>query len=102
MPRYKVGRRKRLKDRSHSRPSGEKTTHRGFYYQTRSTMVPNSARFAGEYGHGLITVGGEVPETYREIFANFERERETGKDQPMPRMIEIRSPIPMTRTAPSM
>jgi alkanesulfonate monooxygenase SsuD/methylene tetrahydromethanopterin reductase-like flavin-dependent oxidoreductase (luciferase family) len=35
-------------------------------------MVPNSARFAGKNGDGLITVGGEEPETYREIFANFE------------------------------
>jgi G6PDH family F420-dependent oxidoreductase len=57
--------------------SGEKITHRGEYYQTRdaklytlpgqpisiyiSTMVPASARFAGKYGDGLITVGGEDP-----------------------------------------
>jgi hypothetical protein len=61
--------------------TGEKVTHRGVYYQTRqaqlytlprepirlyvSTMVPNSARFAGKRGDGLITVGGEEPDTYR-------------------------------------
>ena len=38
-------------------------------------MVPNSAWFAGKYGDGLITVGGEEQETYREIFANSKRER---------------------------
>jgi coenzyme F420-dependent glucose-6-phosphate dehydrogenase len=87
--------------------SGEKITHKGTYYQTRqaklytlpdqsiplyvSTMVPNSARFAGQHGDGLVTVGGEEPETYREIFANFEAgARETGKDpKRTPRMIEI-------------
>ena len=54
-------------------------------------MVPNSARFAGQYGDGLVTVGGEEPETYREIFANFEAgARETGKDpKRTPRMVEI-------------
>jgi coenzyme F420-dependent glucose-6-phosphate dehydrogenase len=54
-------------------------------------MVPNSAHFAGKYGDGLITVGGEEPETYRDIFANFEAgAREAGKDPSrMPRMIEL-------------
>ena len=87
--------------------TGDKITHRGIYYQTRqaklytrprdpiplyvSTMVPNSARFAGEYGDGLITVGGEESETYREILQNFETgAREAGKDPSrMPRMIEL-------------
>jgi coenzyme F420-dependent glucose-6-phosphate dehydrogenase len=87
--------------------TGEKTTHRGTYYQTRqaklytrpsepiplyiSTMVPNSARFAGRYGDGLITVGGEEPETYRQIFENFNAgAEEAGKDPArMPRMIEL-------------
>jgi coenzyme F420-dependent glucose-6-phosphate dehydrogenase len=87
--------------------SGEKITHRGTYYQTRkaklytrpieviplyiSTMVPNSAGFAGKYGDGLITVGGEEPETYRQIFANFDAgAKDTGKEpKQMPRMIEI-------------
>jgi coenzyme F420-dependent glucose-6-phosphate dehydrogenase len=87
--------------------TGEKITHRGTHYQTRqaklytrprdsislyiSTMVPNSARFAGKYGDGLVTVGGEDRETYQEIFANFEAgAREAGKDpSQMPRMIEL-------------
>jgi coenzyme F420-dependent glucose-6-phosphate dehydrogenase len=87
--------------------SGEKITHKGVHYQTRqaklytlppqsiplyiSTMVPNSAAFAGQYGDGLITVGGEEPETYRGILANFEaRAQKAGKDpHRMPRMIEI-------------
>src|SRR5215510_12121762 len=87
--------------------TGEKITHRGTYYQTRqaklytrprdpislyiSTMVPDSSRFAGEYGDGLVTVGGEDRETYREIFANFEAgAREAGKNpSQMPRMVEL-------------
>src|SRR4029453_17830883 len=87
--------------------TGDKITHRGTHYQTRqaklytrprdpislyiSTMVPNSARFAGKYGDGLVTVGGEDRETYQEIFANFEAgAREAGKDPSrMPRMIEL-------------
>lgn len=87
--------------------NGDKITHRGIYYQTRqaklytrprdpisvyiSTMTPNSARFAGKYGDGLVTVGGEDPETYRDLIQNFETgARETGKDpKRMPRMIEL-------------
>jgi coenzyme F420-dependent glucose-6-phosphate dehydrogenase len=87
--------------------SGEKITHRGVYYQTRqaklytlpskpipiyvSALVPNSARFAGKYGDGLITVGGEEPETYRKMLENFEAgAREVGKDpSKMPRLIEL-------------
>jgi coenzyme F420-dependent glucose-6-phosphate dehydrogenase len=87
--------------------TGEKITHRGPYYQTRkaklytcpneaiplyiSTMVPNSAAFAGKHADGLITVGGEEPETYKEIFENFNAGvKEAGKDPiGMPRMIEL-------------
>ena len=87
--------------------TGEKVTHKGVYYQTRqaklytrpsepipvyiSTMVPNSARFAGKYGDGLITVGGEEPEIYRAIFQNFVAgAKEAGKDPSrMPRMVEL-------------
>ena len=87
--------------------TGEKITHRGVYYQTRkaklytrpsdaipiyvSSMVPNSARFAGKYGDGLITVGGEEPDTYGELFQNFSSAaKDAGKDPAgMPRMIEI-------------
>jgi coenzyme F420-dependent glucose-6-phosphate dehydrogenase len=87
--------------------AGEKVTHKGVYYQTRqaklytrpktpiplyiSAMVPNSARFAGKYGDGLITVGGEEPETYRQMFESFDQgAREVGKDpSQIPRMIEL-------------
>ena len=87
--------------------SADKVTYHGEFYETQqaklyttpvepiplyiSSMVPNSAHFAGEYGDGLITVGGEEPETYREIMRNFEAgAQEAGKDpSKMPRMIEL-------------
>jgi coenzyme F420-dependent glucose-6-phosphate dehydrogenase len=87
--------------------TGEKTTYEGAHYQTRqaklytrpkesipiyvSSMVPDSAHFAGKHGDGLITVGGDEPDTYRQIIKNFETgAREAGKDPArMPRMIEI-------------
>jgi coenzyme F420-dependent glucose-6-phosphate dehydrogenase len=87
--------------------TGEKITHQGAHYQTRqarlhtrpqesipiyiSSLVPDSAHFAGKHGDGLITVGGEEPDTYRQIIANFEAgAREASKDPArMPRMIEI-------------
>jgi coenzyme F420-dependent glucose-6-phosphate dehydrogenase len=87
--------------------TGEKITHRGMYYQTRqaklytrpaepvplyvSTMVPNSARFAGKYGDGFITVGGQDADTYREIIESFDAgAREAGKDpSQMPHMVEL-------------
>jgi len=87
--------------------TGEKITHKGAHYQTRkaklytcpseaiplyiSTMVPNSAAFAGKYGDGLITVGGEEPESYGKILENFDAgAKEAGKDPAaMPRMIEL-------------
>jgi coenzyme F420-dependent glucose-6-phosphate dehydrogenase len=87
--------------------TGEKITHRGVYYQTRqaklytrpkqsiplyiSSMVPNSAGFAGKYGDGLITVGGEDPDTYEKIFDNFKAGAKASgkKASQMPRMIEL-------------
>jgi coenzyme F420-dependent glucose-6-phosphate dehydrogenase len=87
--------------------SGETVTHKGDYYQTRkaklytcpresiplyvSTMVPNSAAFAGKYGDGLITVGGEEPNLYKKILENFSSAaKEAGKDPAKtPRMIEL-------------
>lgn len=86
---------------------GEPVTHRGQFYQTRaaqlftrpsaaipiyiSSLVPNSARLAGEIGDGLITVGGKEPDLYREIIRNFEAgARAVGKDPAkMPRMVEL-------------
>jgi coenzyme F420-dependent glucose-6-phosphate dehydrogenase len=87
--------------------SGEEVTHRGQHYQTRraklytrpskpiaiyvSSLVPESARIAGQYGDGLITVGGQEPELYAQIIENFEAgAREAGKDpSSMPRMVEL-------------
>ena len=87
--------------------SGEKITRSGEYYQTRqaklytlpgeaiplyiSTMVPASATFAGRYGDGLITVGGEEPETYHQIFENFEAgAQDAGRERGRaPKMIEL-------------
>ncbi|HEX2828301.1 MAG TPA: TIGR03557 family F420-dependent LLM class oxidoreductase [Burkholderiales bacterium] len=87
--------------------AGEKVTHEGMYYETKqaklytlpdepvpiyiSSMVPNSAHFAGLHGDGLITVGGEEPDTYRELLKNFEAgAKEAGRDpSKMPKMIEI-------------
>ena len=87
--------------------SGEKITHQGTHYQTRqaklytypreaipiyvSTLVPNSAHFAGQHGDGLITVGGEEPDTYRQILANFEAGARAAHKDParMPRMVEL-------------
>ena len=53
-----------------------------------SSMVPNSAQFARKYGDGLITTGGEEPEIYEKIFANFKAgAKEAGKKPAqMPRM----------------
>lgn len=87
--------------------SGQHTTHEGMYYETRkaklytmprgdipviiSTMVPDSATFAGECGDGFITVGGQDPATYRAIMENFERAARGAQKDPahMPRMIEL-------------
>jgi coenzyme F420-dependent glucose-6-phosphate dehydrogenase len=87
--------------------SGEEVTFRGTYYQTRkaklwtrsdrpiplyiSSMVPESARFAGKHGDGLITVGGQQPEIYRQILQQFESgARDAGKDpSKMPKLIEL-------------
>lgn len=86
---------------------GKETTFRGTYWQTDkaklwtrsdrpiplyiSSMVPDSARFAGRHGDGLMTVGGQKPEVYREILQHFEDgASEAGKDPAkMPRLIEL-------------
>ena len=87
--------------------NGEEVTYEGRYYQTRkaklftppaskipiyvSTMVPESASFAGKYGDGLISVGGKQPYVYRQLLKNFESAaREAGKDaSKMPKLIEL-------------
>lgn len=87
--------------------TGEKVTFEGEHYQTRdaklytpprepiplyiSSLVPESAGFAGEYGDGLVTAGGEEPKTYREMFKAFAAgAKKAGKNPArMPRMIEL-------------
>ncbi len=87
--------------------SGDEVTFEGQYYRTQSaklftrpdqpiplyvsSIVPQSASFAGRVGDGLITVGGQEPEVYKRLIAQFEEgARAAGKDVPtMPRAIEL-------------
>jgi coenzyme F420-dependent glucose-6-phosphate dehydrogenase len=87
--------------------SGQEVTFEGTYYQTRkaklfttpaspipiyiSSLVPESATFAGAYGDGLFTVGGKQPELYRNLIKNFEESaRQNGKDPAkLPKSIEL-------------
>jgi len=87
--------------------SGDEVSFEGNYYETRkarlytrpqrpiplyvSSMVPNSAWFAGRHGDGLLTVGGQADYVYQEILENFaEGARQVGKDPAkMPRLIEL-------------
>src|SRR3954452_7072052 len=87
--------------------TGEPLSHQGRYYETRqarlytrppapppiyvSAMVPESAAFAGRYGDGLITVGGQEPDVYRQMLRQFEEgARAAGKDPSrLPRWIEL-------------
>lgn len=87
--------------------TGNETTFEGEFYETKkaklftlpkktipiyiSSLVPNSAYFAGKYGDGLITVGGQKPEIYKQILKNFsEGAKEAGKDaKNMPKLLEI-------------
>jgi coenzyme F420-dependent glucose-6-phosphate dehydrogenase len=87
--------------------TGEKVSHKGEHYETHeaklytlpdapiplyiSSLVPASARFAGEYGDGLITAGGDEPDTYEEMLRNFAGgAKEAGRNASRaPRMIEL-------------
>lgn len=87
--------------------SGEEVTYDGTYYETQkaklftppaspiplyvSSLVPDSADFAGEYGDGLMTVGGKEPEEYKQLLQKFdEAARNEGKDpSKMPKLIEL-------------
>jgi coenzyme F420-dependent glucose-6-phosphate dehydrogenase len=87
--------------------AGDEVTYRGRYYQTRrarlytrpaapiplviSSMVPDSAAFAGRHGDGLLTVGGKEPRLYHEMLRRFDDAcREAGKDPAdLPRQIEL-------------
>ena len=86
--------------------TGDEMTFDGNYYVTRkarlytaprrhipiyiSSLVPESAFFAGYYGDGLIT-GANTPEVMKAIIANFEAgAREAGKDpEKMPKQVEM-------------
>lgn len=86
--------------------TGGEVTFDGTYYATRkarlytppksriplyvSSLVPESAAFAGMHGDGLITVAND-PNTTRQIVNNFEEgAREMGKDpKTMHRLIEV-------------
>lgn len=86
---------------------GEPVTHRGKHYQTRaakiyslpeqpvpiyvSSLVPDSAYFAGLHGDGLFTVGGEEPALYREMIGSFEAgAKKAGRDpRRLPRIVEV-------------
>jgi coenzyme F420-dependent glucose-6-phosphate dehydrogenase len=88
--------------------NGKEVTFNGEYYMTRkarlyttplrripiyvSSLVPNSAFFAGYYGDGLISVAN-TPEVMKAIIANFEAgARKAGKDpEKMPKQVEIRT-----------
>jgi coenzyme F420-dependent glucose-6-phosphate dehydrogenase len=87
--------------------TGDEVTFDGFYYETHkarlytlpsepipiyvSSLVPESATFAGATGDGLITVGGKSMDIYQQILANFERGAiDEGNDpSTMPRLIEL-------------
>ncbi len=87
--------------------SGETVSHRGDHYTTQkaklytlcdkkipilvSAMTPTSARLAGTYGDGLITVGGKETKSYEEMLKNFAAgATEAGKDpEGLPRMVEV-------------
>jgi coenzyme F420-dependent glucose-6-phosphate dehydrogenase len=86
---------------------GEDVTFEGDYYQTRkarlytppnrqipiyiSSLVPESAEFAGEFGDGLMTVGGQKPEVYKKQLKNFAAGAKKVKKDPakMPKLIEL-------------
>ncbi len=86
---------------------GEPVNYEGKYYQTHkaklytpptstipiivSSLVPQSASFAGEYGDGLWTVGGKQPELYKQIIKNFEAGAIRAHKDPvrLPRLIEL-------------
>ncbi len=87
--------------------SGEEVSFEGQYYRTErarlytrpdrpiplyvSAIVPESASFAGRVGDGLMTVGGQQPEIYRQLLGQFEEgARAAGKaPNAMPRAIEL-------------
>lgn len=86
---------------------GQPVSWRGKYYRTEklriytlppkpvpiyvSAMVADSATFAGEHGDGLLTVGGQKPDLYKQMLENFAQgAKKAGKDpSTMPKLIEL-------------
>ncbi|OPY29679.1 MAG: 5,10-methylenetetrahydromethanopterin reductase [Methanocella sp. PtaU1.Bin125] len=56
-----------------------------------SSLVPESAAFAGTYGDGLFTLSGKPMETMRQIIDNFEHGANEANKDPidMPRYVEL-------------
>ncbi|TAK28381.1 MAG: TIGR03557 family F420-dependent LLM class oxidoreductase [Chloroflexota bacterium] len=97
--------------------TGAEVTFHGTYYQTRraklytlpqevipiyiSSMVPNSAAFAGRYGDGLFAAGGKEPPELRQMIQSFETgAREAGRDpSTMSRHVELRVAFTKDTTA---
>ncbi len=88
--------------------SGDEVSFDGNFYRTRkarlytlpkqpiplyvSSLVPESAGFAGEIGDGLLTIGGREPSHYQAMFRHFEEgARRAGKQAAhLPRLLELR------------
>ncbi len=87
--------------------TGEEVSHEGPYYETRkarlytrpqtpppiyvSSLAPESAEFAGRYGDGLFTVGGQQPDHYRQLLQRFEAGARAADKDPaaLPRWVEL-------------
>lgn len=87
--------------------SREKVSFNGEFYQTKqaklytapkseipiyvSSVVPNSAKMAGKYGDGLITVGGSDIGKFKRIIENFDSAaaKEGKNPDDMPKLIEL-------------
>jgi coenzyme F420-dependent glucose-6-phosphate dehydrogenase len=85
--------------------TGDEITFDGDYYRTRkarlytaperpipllvSSLVPDSAYFAGYYGDGLVT-GGNTPDVLRQILDNFDQGARAARKDPagLPKQIE--------------
>ncbi len=87
--------------------SGKEITFEGKYYRTKkarlytppaapipiyySALAPRSAKIAGKYGDGIITVGGKQPGLYKQILQNFEDGAQQAGKNPsnMPKLLEL-------------
>jgi coenzyme F420-dependent glucose-6-phosphate dehydrogenase len=87
--------------------SGKEITFEGKYYRTKkarlytppaapipiyySALAPRSAKMAGKYADGIITVGGKQPALYKQILQNFEDGAQQAGKNPsnMPKLLEL-------------